>query len=144
MVSCYKCLENTLSFEEFPDDFVRATCNFCGNTNEWQKKKKILVAGDLCRHCGTSVIEQVSRGLSPKKLKRAYHYCKWLRCPKCRAFYMLDQWKRFPGQDCDCPPSISSNFTHSSAAYFFESSMILVTHNVRRFVPSSLLISHAS
>ena len=101
MRECLKCLENSWSFENLPDDFIRATCNMCGAPVEWENKKKIMQVGDPCRHCKTPLVWKSSR-LSAKRERKAYHYCKWLKCTKCKAIYLLEEYKKFKSDPCDC------------------------------------------
>lgn len=62
--------------------------------------KKKAEAGDLCRHCQLPLYWSSNR-LTGKRLKKAFHYCKYLRCKK-RHFYFFDEFKTLPGQQCDC------------------------------------------
>lgn len=64
-------------------------------------QKKKMNPGDPCRHCNTPIVWKTSR-LSPKRLKKAFHFCKWLQCPKCRAVYLLMEYQILKGVACGC------------------------------------------
>src|SRR5450631_961548 len=60
-------------------------------------KVKITKVGQPCRHCQTPVIEGHHAKI-PKPNRSGYYFEKWLKCPNCRALYMLEEFKRyFPG-----------------------------------------------
>lgn len=61
-----------------------------------------LKENDLCPRCKTPLILRTNKLLTTKRQRQYYHYCKWLKCLRCRAVFMLDEWRREPGQECDC------------------------------------------
>lgn len=56
------------------------------------KKKKIIKAGDECRHCNTPTVYR-----TPKKRKikagQEYYFKRYLYCPNCSSMYMLESEK---------------------------------------------------
>src|SRR5690606_9026554 len=64
-------------------------------------KKPMLYADDQCRKCKGELHWKSSK-LTSKRLKRAYHFCKWLRCKSCKTFYMVEKYKVMQGDNCNC------------------------------------------
>jgi hypothetical protein len=64
-----------------------------------KRKNKITEAGQACRHCQTSVIRQEHRDLAEKlkgkQNRGGFYYLWWLKCPRCKALYMIDTAKRY-------------------------------------------------
>lgn len=87
MRPCSRCLENSWKFEKLPDGWARATCQMCAATVEFEAKKK-LAEGDPCRHCKEPLVWKARKPLGQKAMRAPFHYCKWLKCPKCRATYL--------------------------------------------------------
>ncbi len=56
---------------------------------------------DTCRKCGGELY-WATKKLNAKRLRRAYHYCKWQKCKNCHAVFFNDQFRTMPGQVCDC------------------------------------------
>jgi hypothetical protein len=102
MYKCKKCLENSWSFVPLPDNFVKATCNLCGY-EKLLEKRQVKQAGDDCGNCDGALFLGKARFLTTKRLKKRFHYCHSLHCNKCSTVYLLDEWKRKPGEKCDCP-----------------------------------------
>ena len=57
------------------------------------RKVRITQVGQPCRHCATPVVERIRRE-PPRHGKECYWYCRILRCPSCRAIYLLDEDRR--------------------------------------------------
>ncbi|GEM_PF-1166955 len=59
------------------------------------KIKKKLQEGDACpRNCdGILFLVDGSKRITRKRLRKAYHYAKWLKCKKCRAVFFDDKDK---------------------------------------------------
>ena len=93
MSPCKQCLNNTWDFKKI-ENWIRATCKICGYEVEFSIKEKPRVEkeGDKCRHCGTPVILKASK-FKENKLRKPYYYTHTLRCPKCKAIYLRDEYK---------------------------------------------------
>jgi len=74
------------------------------------KPKSQKKTDEECRKCGGQLLER-SKKLNNKRLKNAYHYCKYLQCSKCRALFMLEEYKTMPGQPCGCERAIGEKQT---------------------------------
>ena len=103
MKPCIDCFSNSWDFERLPDNWFRATCKVCCHEVEWEvaTRKPTTSTGDICRKCHIPTA-WCSRKLTNKRKNNAYHFCKWLKCPKCKAVYFLEEFKKYPGQPCDC------------------------------------------
>jgi hypothetical protein len=108
MNSCDKCLENVWSLEEI-DGWMRATCEMCSNEVVFPQrnagKKKMKSTDDPCRKCGGELYWKTAK-LNSKRQKKNYHYCKWLKCKKCRTPYMTEESKTLKGEACSCQKTI--------------------------------------
>jgi ribonuclease HI len=67
-------------------------------SNKKTHKNKITNEGDLCRHCNTPVIKKSSKN---KKLKpnQSYYFEYYMFCPNCRKMYMVEDAKRYIGDN---------------------------------------------
>src|SRR3990167_8690844 len=101
MRDCERCLENTWDYFNLPDGWIRANCNMCSYEVIF-KSSKISETGDPCRKCKTPVVLFDGGKLSWKRQRREFHFCKWLKCPKCLTTYYLNKYKVRKGQACDC------------------------------------------
>lgn len=106
MTDCMVCLNNVYKTEPLPDGWMLTTCQMCGNELRWvAKKRKKQDEKDPCRNCGGK-LSLVSKSLNKKRQRRMYHFCKWLRCEKCKAKYYSDEFKKLAGESCACVKSI--------------------------------------
>lgn len=64
-------------------------------------KRKITEVGQPCRHCETPVVRK--QGRKRCKPGRSYFYEWFLRCPKCKALYMVEAARRWPGEVVEVP-----------------------------------------
>ena len=93
MSNCKNCLENSWSYKYEDDKTILATCNICGNEVSFNAKKKIRIkAGDLCRKCKNPIIYKDSK-FNKKKLLKNYYFTGYYYCPKCKTFYMSEEFK---------------------------------------------------
>jgi phage terminase large subunit GpA-like protein len=56
---------------------------------------------EKCRKCGGILIMRQAK-LTEKRLKRAYHFCHFKQCLSCSAFFMLEEFKTYPNESCNC------------------------------------------
>lgn len=99
MNCCNKCFDNNWE--------IKAVCQMCGNEEEFNPKEGVtkrlqLKVGDNCPKCPGELFYE-SKPLTSKRTKKAYHYCKWLKCRQCRCIFMEDKYKVPKGRHCDCP-----------------------------------------
>lgn len=101
---CSRCLERNWSFQK-KENWIIATCNNCQNEVVFAAKAdsrpQKMDEGTPCRKCGTALKWNSSK-LKAKRLRNAWHYCKWLKCEKCRTVYYSDDFKVLRGDSCDC------------------------------------------
>jgi predicted metal-binding protein len=105
MRACDKCLNNSWEFNKLPDNWIEATCNLCGNSVQFEarSKKKIESDTDRCGKCNGRLVWTKQRFLTVKRLEGAFHFCKSLRCTKCRQLWMVERFRTLQGNPCDCP-----------------------------------------
>lgn len=65
------------------------------------RKRKITEVGQACRHCETPVIEKTHKHPPREEDSTGgYYFKRWLKCPRCKALYMLESEKVwFPGRE---------------------------------------------
>lgn len=57
-------------------------------------KRKLKKAGDICRHCDTPTYIKKSK-FTKIKLTKKFYFNAYLKCPNCKAIYMLEEYKVF-------------------------------------------------
>lgn len=91
-MKCKRCFTDSWSLTTL-GGYMTATCNGCGTSFEFEAKEKVVQKEDEpCRKCGGKIVWN-SRKLTAKRLKKAYHYEKWLKCLNCRTVYFDDKYK---------------------------------------------------
>lgn len=61
-----------------------------------KEKTKITEIGQPCRHCGTPVIKKQTKD-RPRSKRKNYYYEFILFCTKCKAVYLVEEWKKHWG-----------------------------------------------
>jgi phage terminase large subunit GpA-like protein len=56
---------------------------------------------EKCRKCNGILILRHNK-LTKKRLLLAYHFCKWKQCVSCKSLFMLEDFKKYPHEECDC------------------------------------------
>ena len=85
-------------------------CSQCGNEIQSEKQKHDSDE-EPCRKCGGKLHWNSSK-LTKKRLKRVYHYSKWLKCEKCRTAYFNDEYRIY--HDKVQPITLSVDFSCGS------------------------------
>lgn len=86
MRPCDSCLENNWNFQ-YVEEYVRATCVFCGNQVDFEvKKKEKMVLGSVCRKCKNGVI--IKKNAKKPRVYSAYYFC-----PSCKEMYMSEEFR---------------------------------------------------
>lgn len=68
-----------------------------------RRKQKVVTDQEPCKSCG-SKLQWKSKKLTPKR-KRKTHFCKYLFCKSCRSLYMVEKYRKKPGEACSCEES---------------------------------------
>jgi len=93
MNPCSNCLENNWTYKH-KEGMIIATCNLCGYEVEFKARKKSLKLqeGSPCKKCKTPIIYKASK-YKENKLKKAYYYTGYYKCPRCKTIYYSDKFK---------------------------------------------------
>lgn len=110
MGTCIKCFSDSWMTVHQVYGMTTHECTVCGNTLERETPvvKAKLTDSDNCRKCNTPTLKWNSGKLNSKRAKKAFHFCKWLKCTTCRTVYFDDDFKTYPGTTCECVRTISS------------------------------------
>lgn len=124
MRPCSACLDNRWQLA-YAEGIMTATCQSCAREVSFPASKpkqakcgakpdvaKVVAVGQPCRKCGTPV-KRRSHNKPPKDNGGGYYFEWWLRCPRCRALYMVEAAKRYFQVSAELPveaaPSVSDN-----------------------------------
>ena len=93
------------------EGIVIATCELCGHEVQFpvKEKQRINNEGDKCRHCQTPVI-LVEIKKKPNQLKKVFYYTAYLKCPKCKTFYMQEKFKVYTGKKYTLKEQLGDNY----------------------------------
>ncbi len=80
-------------------------------------KVRVNYVGQPCRHCGTPVVKKEH---PPGKVHAPdrYWYLWWLRCPSCKAIYLIESVRQEPGTVAPTPPHDADLFDMEPADSF--------------------------
>ena len=101
MNPCENCHSNKWAYKVF-DGIVHATCDECGHKVEFKSKvkehfQKELQEGDGCvrrdKNCPGKIFWYTGSRMNAKRLKKSYHYEKWLKCDVCGTPFLNDRYK---------------------------------------------------
>ncbi len=98
--SCEKCSKNNWALSVV-DGAVHATCDSCGNEIKFASSAKRKLGKDLKEGDQCGVLDRTCLGrlvwkfaeIDANRLKKAYHYEKWLKCDTCGATFLDNRYK---------------------------------------------------